>query len=63
MDKYTYVAKKDMADFYENILINLGIYSTIDRPAFKTMYNRYKQLGGRRILTYSYIERTLKKCR
>jgi len=36
----------EMKAYYENILVNLGIYSTIDEKQFNIILKRYNQLGG-----------------
>jgi len=51
----------EMKAYYENILVNLGIYSTIDEKQFNIILKRYNQLGGNKPLIYKKVKRKLKK--
>lgn len=51
----------EMKAYYENILVNLGIYSTIDEKQFDIILKRYNQLGGTKPLIYKQVKRKLKK--
>ncbi|MBT5419808.1 MAG: hypothetical protein HOK80_02875 [Candidatus Cloacimonetes bacterium] len=51
----------DWKNFYENILVNLGIQTRIDEKQFNVIYKRYKELGGGKELFYDRIKKKLKK--